>query len=55
MDSVLAIGPKFRGFKPGRGRWIFEGYENPHHVFLKVKKVKQSLYTPWRRVGGEEV
>jgi hypothetical protein len=21
--SVLAIGPKFRGFKPGRGRWIF--------------------------------
>jgi hypothetical protein len=22
---------------------------------LKVKKVKQSLYTPWRRLGGEEV
>jgi hypothetical protein len=21
---------------------------------LKVKKVKQSLYTPWRRLGGEE-
>jgi hypothetical protein len=21
----------------------------------KVKKVKQSLYTPWRRLGGEEV
>jgi hypothetical protein len=20
-----------------------------------VKKVKQSLYTPWRRLGGEEV
>jgi hypothetical protein len=22
---------------------------------VKVKKVKQSLYTPWRRLGGEEV
>jgi hypothetical protein len=22
---------------------------------LKTKKVKQSLYTPWRRLGGEEV
>jgi hypothetical protein len=21
----------------------------------KKKKVKQSLYTPWRRLGGEEV
>jgi hypothetical protein len=21
----------------------------------EVKKVKQSLYTPWRRLGGEEV
>jgi hypothetical protein len=20
-----------------------------------IKKVKQSLYTPWRRLGGEEV
>jgi hypothetical protein len=23
--------------------------------FLKGKKVKASLYTPWRRMGGEEV
>jgi hypothetical protein len=23
--SVLATGPKVRGFKPGRGRWIFKG------------------------------
>jgi hypothetical protein len=23
--SVLASGPKVRGFKPGRGRWIFKG------------------------------
>jgi hypothetical protein len=22
---VLAIGPKVRGFKPDRGRWIFKG------------------------------
>jgi hypothetical protein len=22
---------------------------------VKVKKAKQSLYTPWRRLGGEEV
>jgi hypothetical protein len=25
------------------------------HNMGKVKKVKQSLYTPWRRLGGEEV
>jgi hypothetical protein len=24
-DSVLATGPKVRGFKPGWGRWIFKG------------------------------
>jgi hypothetical protein len=23
--SVLATGPKVRGFNPGRGRWIFKG------------------------------
>jgi hypothetical protein len=27
--SVLATGPKVRGFKPGRGRWIFKGDKNP--------------------------
>jgi hypothetical protein len=26
---VLAMGPKVRGFKPGRGEWIFNGDENP--------------------------
>jgi hypothetical protein len=26
---VLATGPKVRGFKPGRGRWIFKGDKNP--------------------------
>jgi hypothetical protein len=27
--SVLATGPKVRGFKLGRGRWIFKGDKNP--------------------------
>jgi hypothetical protein len=27
--SVLASGPKVRGFNPGRGRWIFKGDKNP--------------------------
>jgi hypothetical protein len=32
-----------------------------YHRFSKrfltpeIKKVKQSLYTPWRRLGGEEI
>jgi hypothetical protein len=26
---VLATGPKVRGSKPGRGRWIFKGDKNP--------------------------
>jgi hypothetical protein len=25
------------------------------HTHAYIKKVKQSLYTPWRRLGGEEV
>jgi hypothetical protein len=32
--SVLATGPKVRGFNPGRGRWIFKG-DNPEHNFLR--------------------
>jgi hypothetical protein len=27
--SVLATGPKVRGFNPGRGRWNFKGDKNP--------------------------
>jgi uncharacterized protein HemY len=27
--SVLATGPKVRGFNPGRGRWIFKDDKNP--------------------------
>jgi hypothetical protein len=26
--NVLATGPKFRRFKPGRGRWMFMGDKN---------------------------
>jgi hypothetical protein len=33
--SVLAIGPKVRGFKPGRGRWIFEDDRSPQHALFK--------------------
>jgi hypothetical protein len=29
MVIVLAIAPKFRGFKPGRERLIFKGNKNP--------------------------
>jgi hypothetical protein len=32
---VLAIGPKVRGFKPGRARWIFKGGKSPQHTFLR--------------------
>jgi hypothetical protein len=45
------------------------GYKSEDHILLfqdtvqwrnllnmvKVKKVKQSRYTPWKRLGGEEV
>jgi hypothetical protein len=33
--SVLATGPKDRGFDPDRGRWIFKGDKNPEHHFLR--------------------
>jgi hypothetical protein len=29
MVSVLATGPKVRGFDPDRGRWIFKGDKIP--------------------------
>jgi hypothetical protein len=31
--SVLATGPKVRGFDPNR--WIFKGDKNPEHHFLR--------------------
>jgi hypothetical protein len=33
--SVLATGPKVRGFDPDRGRWIFKGDKNLEHHFLR--------------------
>jgi hypothetical protein len=33
--SVLATGPKVRGFHPDRGRWILKGDKNPEHHFLR--------------------
>jgi hypothetical protein len=32
---VLAIISKVRGFKPGRGRWIFKGDKSSYHDFLR--------------------
>jgi hypothetical protein len=29
--------------------------QNPTYEMLKAKKLKLSHYTPWRRLGGEEV
>jgi hypothetical protein len=33
--SVLTIGPKVRGFKPGRWRWISNGDKNLQHAFFQ--------------------
>jgi hypothetical protein len=33
--SVIATGPKVRGFNLDRGRWIFKGDKNPEHNFLR--------------------
>jgi hypothetical protein len=33
--SVLATGPKIRGFDPDRGRWIFKDDKNSEHHFLR--------------------
>jgi hypothetical protein len=35
MASVLAIGPKVRGFKSDQGLWIFKGDKNSQHDFLR--------------------
>jgi hypothetical protein len=31
---VFAIGPKFFGLKPDRGRWVFKSDKNWQHAFL---------------------
>jgi hypothetical protein len=40
---VLAIGPKVIDFKPGRGRWIFEGDRNLWRRINKEAKVHTGL------------
>jgi hypothetical protein len=47
--SVLATGPKVRGFNPGRGRWIFKGDKNPQHNFLRrgSKAVSRHVKEPY--------
>ena len=32
---ILATGSEVRGFKPGRGRWIFSERKNPEYYFLR--------------------
>jgi hypothetical protein len=44
---VLAIEPKARGLKPGRGQWIFKGDKNPQHAFFR--RGKRSL-APCRKI-----
>jgi hypothetical protein len=29
--------------------------KNKHHSLYQISKVKQSRYTPWRRLGGEKI
>jgi hypothetical protein len=50
------FGPK-RDEIPGEWRKLHSNelqilYSSPNNI---KKKVKQSLYTPWRRLGGEEI
>jgi hypothetical protein len=35
MVIVLAIGPKVRGLKPGRGDRYFTGDKKPQHAFIR--------------------
>ena len=49
--TILVTGSEVRGFKPGRGRWIFSERKNPEYEFLrKGKKVK-----PWAVVDLRHV
>jgi hypothetical protein len=48
--SVLAIGPKVRGFKPGRGRLNFEGYKSPQHLCEMEVKPSAACYKILRNV-----
>jgi hypothetical protein len=41
--SVLATGPKVRGFDPDQGRWIFMGDKNPEHLYRRFTACKRTL------------
>jgi hypothetical protein len=45
---VLAIGRKVRGFRPGRGRWIFNSDKNPYSTPFVRGEVKPSA--PCRKI-----
>jgi hypothetical protein len=52
MVSVLAIGSKVRGFKPGGGRWVFKGYKKaarlPSEAKLNHRSPVVRFYGMWR-------
>jgi hypothetical protein len=41
--SVLAPGPKFRGFDPDRGQWIFKGDKKPSVPCYRFTSCKITL------------
>jgi hypothetical protein len=41
--SVLATGPKVRGFNPGRGRWIFKGDKKSVAQLPSEREVKSHV------------
>jgi hypothetical protein len=64
MDKHVVNFSAQRGYRPcfdmhspflatNRTRVIYD--LNSLYYDIKVKKVKQSLYTPWRRLGREEI
>jgi hypothetical protein len=48
--SVLATGPKVRGFKPGRGRWILRVIQSAERLPSEGKQSRQSHVIDLRHV-----
>jgi hypothetical protein len=60
-DTVLHVGRRIKFLCSKENIWTKEGWSNRRMEKVAqwgasyFVKVKQSLYTPWRRLGGEEV
>jgi hypothetical protein len=50
MVSVLAIGPKVRGFKPGRGRWILRAIKSAARLPSERKQSRRTHVVDLRHV-----